>query len=117
MRRTKDKKDAKGVVIPGVVVQDCDVYVGRKLFMGGWKLKQSKWHNPFKVEEKAGASKAEKRAAVVSAVEKYRKYLLSKPELVAAIKPELRGKTLGCWCKNKPTDPCHADVLAAMANA
>ena len=52
MRRTKDKKDAKGVVIPGVVVQDCDVYVGRKLFMGGWKLKQSKWHNPFKVEEK-----------------------------------------------------------------
>jgi hypothetical protein len=27
---------------------------------------------------------------------------------------ELAGKDLACWCK--PTDPCHADVLLALAN-
>ena len=23
------------------------VYIGRNLYMAGWKLKESKWHNPF----------------------------------------------------------------------
>ncbi|MNE86195.1 hypothetical protein D3C80_1832720 [compost metagenome] len=27
---------------------------------------------------------------------------------------ELEGKTLGCWCKNKPTDACHGDVLVEL---
>lgn len=29
--------------------------------------------------------------------------------------PELRGKSLACWCK--PGSPCHADVLLELANA
>jgi hypothetical protein len=34
--------------------------------------------------------------------------------IIAAL-PELRGKHLACWC---PLDqPCHADVLLALANA
>jgi hypothetical protein len=28
--------------------------------------------------------------------------------------PELAGKTLGCWCKKKPTDVCHGDVLVEL---
>ena len=31
----------------GVVVQDCEVYIGRACNMGGWRLRQSKWANPF----------------------------------------------------------------------
>ena len=35
--------------------------------------------------------------------------------------PELRGKTLGCWCGDwrpgEPEIPCHAVVLANLANA
>lgn len=33
----------------GVVVQDCDVYIGRACNMGGWRLSQSKWYNPYTV--------------------------------------------------------------------
>ncbi|MBK1656875.1 DUF4326 domain-containing protein [Paracraurococcus ruber] len=29
--------------------------------------------------------------------------------------PELRGRTLACWCR--PGQPCHADVLIELANA
>jgi hypothetical protein len=45
----------------------------------------------------------------------YRLYLMARPDLVAAARAELRGRTLACWCR--PGDPCHADVLLEMANA
>jgi hypothetical protein len=32
---------------------------------------------------------------------------------MAQIKKELRGKILGCWCAPLP---CHADILAEVAN-
>lgn len=35
-------------------------------------------------------------------------------DLILSRLPELRGKTLACWCK--PCEPCHADVLIQMAN-
>lgn len=88
----------------GVVVQDCDVYVGRACFMGGWKLAASEWANPFSVKECKTAEEA---------VRRFREYLLGKPALLARV-GELRGKTLGCWCK---PGPCHADVLAEFADA
>jgi hypothetical protein len=46
----------------------------------------------------------------------FRAYL-AKPaqkELVEAIKTELRGRNLACWCH--PDQPCHADVLLEIAN-
>ncbi len=72
-----------------------DVYVGRP----------TKWGNPFVI------GKDGRRAAVI---EKYRIWLLSSPSLVADAKRELRGKVLACWCAPLP---CHADVLAEVANA
>jgi hypothetical protein len=27
---------------------------------------------------------------------------------------ELKGKTLGCWCKKKSSDACHGDVLVEL---
>lgn len=86
----------------GEVVQDCDIYIGRAMYMGGWKLPKSKWANPFTVKECGNSSTV--------AVQKYRAWLLQQPELLKQL-PELKGKVLGCWCKNKPEDPCHGDVL------
>lgn len=88
----------------GEVIQDCDVYIGRECQQGGWNLMESKWVNPFTIKREGSAKKA---------IEKYASYLNEKPELLAAL-PELRGKTLGCWCA---PSPCHGDILARLVNA
>lgn len=90
----------------GKVVQDCDVYIGRACNQGGWRLAQSKWRNPFTVKEAGSAAEA---------VRKYEEWLKTQDDLLSCL-DELRGKTLGCWCKKKGTEPCHGDVLARMAD-
>jgi hypothetical protein len=86
----------------GHVVQGCDVYIGRACNTGGWDLAASKWANPYRVAE---------CGTVEAAVEKYRQYIMRTPSLLNDI-GELRGKTLGCWCK---PGPCHGDVLVKLA--
>eukprot|EP00455_Lapot_gusevi_P040253 TRINITY_DN4546_c0_g1_i2.p1 TRINITY_DN4546_c0_g1~~TRINITY_DN4546_c0_g1_i2.p1 ORF type:complete len:217 (+),score=45.67 TRINITY_DN4546_c0_g1_i2:80-652(+) len=86
------------------VVQGCDVYIGRACFKGGWELHQSKWHNPFPVS---------KYGSVEKVVELFEEYIRNKPELLADLE-ELRGKVLGCWCKERESDPCHGDVLVKL---
>jgi len=44
---------------------------------------------------------------------KYREYLMAHPDLLALV-PELRGRTLACWCA---PELCHADILAEIADA
>lgn len=70
-----------------------DIYIGRP----------SKWGNPFAIGPDGTRTEA---------IEKYRQWLPSQPELMAAL-PELSGKTLGCWCHPQP---CHGEVLALMAS-
>ncbi|MFZ0822008.1 MAG: DUF4326 domain-containing protein [Candidatus Acidiferrales bacterium] len=70
-----------------------DVYIGR----GG------PWGNPF-IIGKHGTRK--------EVVEKYRCWLWSQPQLVAAL-PSLRGKILGCYCS---PHLCHGHILAQLAN-
>lgn len=67
-----------------------DVYIGRP----------GPWGNPFPIGEHGT------RAEVI---EKYEAWFLSQPELIKKAKEELRGKTLGCWCK---PSACHGDVIA-----
>lgn len=86
----------------GVVIQNCDVYIGRAITQGGWNLPTSKWANPFTV----------KQYSRIEAIQKYRTHLLSRPDLLRAIGPELRGRVLGCWCA---PDACHGDVLREFA--
>lgn len=88
------------------IVQDCDVYIGRACYQGGWRLPKSKWHNPFTVKEAGSAAEA---------VRKYEAWLKTQDDLLSDLH-ELRGKTLGCWCKKRGTEPCHGDVLARMAD-
>jgi len=53
------------------------------------------------------------------AVACFREYCETHPEVMARIKRELKGLTLGCWCKTvkHPDAPCHGDVLLEIANA
>ena len=72
------------------------VYVGRP----------GKWGNPYRGSECAGGD--------AEAVECFRVLVESEPETVAEIQAELKGKPLACWCSL--SKPCHADVLAEIAN-
>ena len=70
-----------------------DIYIGRP----------TKWGNPFVLTNERD------RDAIV---DQYRKWLRTKPELVAAARKELNGKILGCWCAPRS---CHGDILARVA--
>lgn len=77
-----------------------DVYIGRP----------SIWGNPF--SHKEGTKAQFKVQSREEAVRMYRQWLLNNPILMAKL-PELKGKTLGCWCF--PLS-CHGDVLLELAN-
>jgi hypothetical protein len=86
------------------IIQDCDVYIGRAVFRGGWELLASKWANTISIAKAGSAERA---------VELYEEYLHTRPDLLVAIKSELKGKRLGCWCW---PNPCHGNVLARLAD-
>jgi hypothetical protein len=46
-------------------------------------------------------------------IQKYRQWILANPTLIAQLGRELKGKTLGCWCK---PNACHGDILAELAD-
>lgn len=62
------------------------------------------WGNPFHIGPDGTRSQV---------IAKYRAWILTQPQLLARLS-ELRGKTLGCWCK--PAHLCHGDVLAELAD-
>lgn len=78
-----------------------DVYIGRP----------SKWGNPF--THKSGTLAEFEVATREEAIARYEEWLMAQPELVEAVKAELKGKVLGCWCSPLA---CHGDVLAKVAN-
>ena len=71
-----------------------DVYVGRP----------SKFGNPFSIG---------KDGTREDVIKKYREWIKTRPDLIAAAKIELRDKILACWCAPQA---CHADVLLEIAN-
>lgn len=79
----------------------------------------SKWGNPYKVGDTAmvEANWCGKLATIefdmtpALAVELFRQRFAFD---AAEIRAELAGKNLACWCP--PDQPCHADVLLALAN-
>jgi hypothetical protein len=97
--------------MPGRVVhckkEPYDIYIGRgKCPVTG---QRSIWGNPFTHLPHARASfRVETRS---EAIAKYEEYIRSRPDLIAAL-ADLRGKTLGCWCR--PRYSCHGDVLLRL---
>lgn len=75
------------------------VYVGRP----------TDWGNPWRVGEVIGGQRLDAEAVVTLYRGLYRLHRDQMPDPAA-----LRGRDLACWC---PLDqPCHADVLLALAN-
>lgn len=74
-----------------------DVYIGRRTR----QLPGSIWANPFRIGRDGTRDEV---------IEKYRKYILDKPELLGQLE-SLRGKTLACWCSPQK---CHGDVLIEL---
>jgi hypothetical protein len=80
--------------------------------------KDTKWGNPYKVAKKGEAPSPNlvdptKRTYTLSeALRLYREHLDSSG-LINDIS-ELKGKNLGCYCKQN--SPCHAKLLAELAN-
>lgn len=64
----------------------------------------SKWGNPYSVAEYGRDL----------AIANYRRRLDILIIFGALDLSELRGRNLACWCKL--SEPCHADVLLALAN-
>lgn len=77
-----------------------DIYIGRACH----GLQGSKWANPF-VIDKDGT-----REEVIL---KYELWLNTRRNLLLSL-PELKEKTLGCWCSPKN---CHGNVLAKLAES
>ena len=81
-----------------------DIYIGRP----------SKWGNPFSHIQDGKTIAKYIVSSREEAIESYRlwitegdgKYLLNDLH-------ELKGKTLGCWCKPKS---CHGDILCELIN-
>lgn len=68
-----------------------DIYIGRP----------SKWGNPFQIGKDGTREEV---------IEKFRNWILTQPNLLKDLH-EIKGKTLGCWCKPKV---CHGDVLVEL---
>ena len=80
----------------------CEVYVGGR---GG-----GQWGNHVMSPE------ARTRGCHEIAVVAYGEWLLSHPTEMANVRHYLRGRVLGCHCRPGRDLPCHAEVLAAVAN-
>ena len=76
------------------------VYIGRPTIYG----------NPF---SHLPGAKAEFKGTREEAIQAYANYLEHKPDLVALIKKNLKGKDLVCFCSPKS---CHGDLLLRIAN-
>lgn len=83
----------------GIIIQDCDIYIGRNIQMGGWNLPRSKWANPYSIQEYGREE----------CLKKYREFILTS-DLLKDL-DELSGKTLGCWCAPQA---CHGDILVEL---
>lgn len=65
----------------------------------------SKWGNPYSIGQHGSRNQV---------IAKYRKYLADRPDLQEAVRKELQGKDLLCFCHPLA---CHADILLELANS
>lgn len=98
------------------------LYVGRPVPRAGWA--GSRWANPWRVAKQPfRVVRSTDVPTVEIAVERYESWIRDMIRRFPSQFPvsELIGKQLGCWCvdwngKGEPAAPCHAVVLARIAN-
>lgn len=76
------------------------IYIGRNMEFYVKGAKKSKWQNQY----------SENKHGRIPCLELYEKFIRKTPELIGSLS-ELKGKTLGCWCK---PDSCHGDILVKL---
>jgi hypothetical protein len=87
-----------------------DEYIGRgKDPLTG---KPGEWGNPF--SHKEGTLAKYRTATRAESILFHRRMVLADPAYVERIRRRLKGKRLGCWCKQGQS--CHGDVYAEIAN-
>ncbi len=98
-------KSAFGTNVVHCKIEPFTVYIGRN----NGSLKNTGLGNPFVIGTHGTREEVEVR---------YRAWLPNQPHLLRRLH-ELRGQTLGCWCKTRqnPTAWCHGDVLAELADS
>lgn len=69
--------------------------------------RDTRFGNPFRLKEDGGDYTREESVARYETW--FKNKIQSDDDFCAAVE-ELRGETLGCWCKPKP---CHGDVILA----
>ncbi len=100
-------------------MQDPDnVYIGRKgvVFIDNVRYppEDSIWANPYKIKDYVDDEHDEDAARKI-VLKKYRKDIEKNQELLDRL-PELRGKTLGCYCDKNKGEDCHGDILVELYN-
>jgi hypothetical protein len=86
-----------------------NIYIGREriVFIDGerYPKKDSVWANPYKLKD------YDKKTCL----ELYKNYIIKKIDDGELCLDDIRGKNLGCWCKepNKKVS-CHGDVLISL---
>lgn len=88
-------------LVKKAVAEGTYVYVGRG--------QGSRWGNPFTFKQGTIAEFVVPKDEVLT---RYEEWLKQQPQLMESLH-ELRGKTLGCWCK---PNACHGDILARLAD-
>jgi len=89
---------SKQMIVNSKTTDKYDVYIGRP----------SKWSNQFSWIPGYGKYLVDTREDAIRA---YEDWIRGQPELIAAIKKELRGKVLGCPGSGCPYLGCHGEVL------
>ena len=87
----------------GIIIQDCDLYIGRRCTQAGYNLQESKWANPFPVL----------KYGIDQSLLLYREYIIKRIDENPVLYnlSELQCKTLGCWCGTGRNVQCHGNVL------
>ena len=83
------------------------IYIGRNMSFYVEGAIQSKWANPY----------CAKKYGLEKCLELYEAYIKNNKILMNSLK-ELKGKTLGCWCRNIDNIDkkiiCHGDILVKL---
>jgi hypothetical protein len=80
----------------------------------------SRWGNPFRPHETYRFTYRDGHIGMGiaggqdSVVRLFEAFLDARPDLQQAVREELAGHDLACWCRLD--EPCHADVLLSFAN-
>ncbi len=96
-----ERKRMETTRVVNILNEDYDIYIGRGV--------NSKWGNPFSHKTTHLAQKvASKKEALIQ----YRNWItIGEGKSLLNDLHELKGKTLGCFCKPKS---CHGDILIEL---